>query len=111
MANTIYEGPNWVQVNMDGSGDYTTAEAKHWNKVYLGSKDAADLLADYQSIVVAELDPLASNTDLCPRKRLTFFGAEREMRLDMKVPSKLLIDISQSTMTDWTKALIILEHK
>lgn len=109
MSNSILSGPNWIQVNMDGSGDYTTSEAQHWSKIYLGSKDKDSLLADGQSIMIAEVNPQESNSELWPRKRLSILGSEREMKLLMRNPAKLMIDISQSTMTDWTKALIILE--
>jgi len=108
MANTTRIGANWLQIILDGTGDWISPTAEHWTKAYLGSVTTTPLTVG-DSVVFAEVVPSIASSEDYPRKRLTSRdGYETEMKLS-GTKCKIMIDYSQCSFGTVGNALITLE--
>lgn len=101
MANTERWGANWLQVVLDGSGDWTCSLPKRFRSMFLGPSAANDKL------VVAEVVPTAASASDYPRKSLTSTdGGEVAGLLHFSSPAKLLIPYSECTFNTVANVIV-----
>ncbi len=106
MANIEKWGPNWLQVVLDGSGDWTCSQTQRFKAMYFGPSAASD------KIVVAEVVPTESSSANYPRKYLlSSDGEPRAGLLHFSSPAKIMIPIAECTFTTVGNVVVTFDYQ